>query len=514
VGATSARPRPHDTPGTGEDRCLEVRGLERHFGPVRANDGVDASFRFGEIHGLLGENGAGKSTLIKILGGIYRPDAGEIRLDGEPVRFASADEARRRGIAIVHQHSALVGRLTVLENVALQFGGRGRVDRSLPAAIRATAEGLGFALDPQARVDELSPGDRQRAEITRALMASARVVVLDEPTAVLADAERAGLFALLRRLARAGTAVVLVTHRLEEAIAHCDRVTVLRHGRTVATFDAPGTATARDLVQAMVGELRVVERRPAPPPGAEVLSVRGVRGTPPGGRPLEITDLAVAAGQVLGVAGVEGNGQGELSALLTGSWQPPTGVVLLHGRPLAYMRPEERLRRIGDVPADEAEAVCAELSVWENLAVTRLAWRERATRRTTARLRREAADLVERFHVRTPSVDAPAGQLSGGNRRRVQLARELSKEPDVLVATYATKGLDVRSIEQVKRWCRDRAAGGGAVVYIASDLDELLDVSDRVAVLARGRIAGGLDRDTCDAARLGALMLGGTAVAA
>jgi simple sugar transport system ATP-binding protein len=345
-------------------------------------------------------------------------------------------------------------------------------------------------------------------------MASARVLVLDEPTAVLADAERAGLFALLRRLARGGTAVVLVTHRLEEATAHCDRVTVLRHGRTVATFDDASAPTERDLVHAMVGELRVLERRPAPPPGPEVLAVHDVRGAPPAGRALDIAELAVASGEVLGVAGVEGNGQSELSALLTGSWRPPTGVVLLHGRPLAQLAPAERLRRIGDIPADERDAVCPELSVWENLAVTCLAWSERPSRRSAARLRTHAAELVERFHVRTPSVEASAGQLSGGNRRRVQLARELSKEPDVLVATYATKGLDVRSIEQVKRWCRDRAAEGGAVVYIASDLDELLDVSDRVAVLARGRITGVLHRDDADAARLGALMLGGTAVAA
>jgi general nucleoside transport system ATP-binding protein len=474
---------------------------------VRANNGVDASFAPGEIHALLGENGAGKSTLIKIVGGIYAPDDGTIELAGTTVCFKSPDEARRHGIAVVHQHSALVGQLTVLENVALQSAGVGRVPPGLDDAIRATARRLGFVLDPRARVETLSPGDRQRAEITRALMADARVVLLDEPTAVLAPSECDDLFGLLRRLAGSGAAVVLVTHRLEEALEHCDRITVLRHGRTVATIEDPEVATERDLIRLMVGELRTGSPRARRNPGDEVLAVRSIRGAPLGGRELRVDELVAHAGQVLGVAGVEGNGQAELAQLLTGAWQPAGGSVTLHGRPLHELSARERMSRIGDIPDDEAAAVVGDLSVWENLALERMAYAEAPTRRHRARLRREAQRLVAEFDIRTPSVDAALGRLSGGNRRRVQLARELSKRPDLLVATYATKGLDVRSIEQVKDWCKMLVADGGAVVFIGSDLDELLDVADRIVVLAAGRLTSALAAHEVTTDRIADLML-------
>jgi ABC-type uncharacterized transport system ATPase subunit len=486
---------------------LRVRGLKRSFGSVRANDGVDADFEAGQIHAVLGENGAGKSTMIKIVGGIYEPDEGMVEVDGDPVQFTSPDEARRHGIAIVHQHSALVGALTVLENVALQFGGLGRVPDGLAEHITKTAGRLGFTLDPRARVERLSPGDRQRAEITRALMASASVIFLDEPTAVLAPSERDELFGLLRRLADGGAAVVLVTHRLEEALEHCDRISVLRAGRTVATIQNPRATTEQNLIRLMVGELRGAPHRKRPQAGKEVLAVENVEGTPSGGRALRIDELAARAGEVLGVAGVEGNGQGELARLLTGAWSPPSGSVTLHGRPLADYPTPERMRLIGDIPDDESAAVCNELSVWENIALERMAYSEAPTRRNRARLRRYAMQLVEDFDIRTPSVEAAVGRLSGGNRRRVQLARELSKRPDLLVATYATKGLDVRSIEQVKDWCRQLVAAGGAVVFIGSDLDELLDVADRIAVLAGGLITGQLGADEATTDRIGELML-------
>jgi general nucleoside transport system ATP-binding protein len=487
---------------------LRVRGLKRSFGSVRANDGVDADFEAGLIHAVLGENGAGKSTMIKIIGGIYEPDEGTIEVGGEMVRLTSPDEARRHGVAIVHQHSALVGALTVLENVVLQFGGLGRVPEALAGALEATAGRLGFTLDPSARVESLSPGDRQRAEITRALMANARVIFLDEPTAVLGPEERTELFALLRRLADDGAAVVLVTHRLEEAIEHSDRISVLRAGRTVATIADPGATTESELIELMVGQLRGSPRREPSRVGGEVLAVRGVVGAAPGGRELHVDELVARAGEVLGVAGVEGNGQSELARLLTGAWRPSQGSVTLHGRPLADYPAGERIALIGDIPDVEAEAVCDELSVWENLALERMAYSQPPTRRNRARLRREAVALVAEFDIRTPSVEAPTGTLSGGNRRRVQLARELSKQPDLLVATYATKGLDVRSIEQVKEWCRAHVQAGGAVVFIASDLDELLDVADRIAVLASGRITGQLAAGEATTDRIGELMLG------
>lgn len=497
---------------------LTITGLVKHFGPVRANDGIDASFATGEIHALLGENGAGKSTLIKILSGSYVPDDGEIAIDGRPVNVADAGHARELGIAVVHQHSTLIPRLSVLENVALQEGGLGRIDPTLATRLIANGRRLGFDLDPRAEIEYLSPGDRQRVEIARALMTQARFVLLDEPTAVLSPIETAPFFELLERLACENVGVVFVTHHLQEALAQSQKITVLRHGRTVAQIDSPADVAEGDLIRMVVGDAEFARTsrtpgRKRPEPTRAVISLRGVSGAPAGGRHLTDVDLDVFPGAVTGIAGVEGNGQRELAAALAGAWVPNEGNVELLGLAMSSYSPKERNQLIADIPDDHSLAVSDELSIWENLAMCTIAWEHPMTPRSKAWLRGRARELVERFDIRPPGIETLVGRLSGGNRRRVILARELSKDIRLAVLCFPTIGLDVKSAAQVRAWSRNLADRGVAVAYIGSDLGELLEISDQLAVMARGRLTVGLDPATATTDEIGALMLSETPLA-
>ena len=487
-----------------EASTLAVTGLHKHFGRVRANDGIDVTFRGGEVHALLGENGAGKSTLIKCLTGVYRPDSGRVEIDGREVAIRDPADSRQCGIAVVHQSSTLISRLTLLENVVLQEGRLGRIPSELADRLVESGNRLGFSIDPRARVENLSVGDLQRAEIARAFMQEAWLVILDEPTAVLAPAERASLFDLFGSLTDQGVGVVFVTHHLAEALSESSRTTVLREGQVVGRLEAGERIDEAELVRLIVGDdaphpsvSGAVDGAPgaalhtAAADASDVLvEVRDVSGGPLWGRALHDLDLTIRRGEVLGIAGVEGNGQRELSALLTGSWTPESGTVLLDGTPLSDYPPPRRSELVGDVPDDHFLATCGELSVWENLALGTFAWQEAPTPGRKARQRRTAGELVEEFDIRTDGVGAPVRQLSGGNRRRVILARELRKHPVLLVATYPTRGLDVRSAEQVRSWVRRLADRGSSVVYMSTELEEIIEVSDRVAVMVRGRISG------------------------
>jgi simple sugar transport system ATP-binding protein len=485
---------------------LEARGITKHFGRVRANDGIDLALRLGEIHGLLGENGAGKSTFVKLLAGIQQPDAGKFTIGGSPVSIDSPRTSRGFGIAVVHQSSSLVSALTIAENSVLLTPQFGRIDAALKTRLRETAEVLGFKIDPDVKVGRLSVGQRQRAEIVRALINDANLILLDEPTAVLAPQEREDLFRLLRQLASQGTGVVLVTHRLDEARSQCDRLTVLRQGLAVAESATPQQLSEDELVEMLVGKLETYARS-SRTPGALVVEASGLIGAPPHGHPLRGIDLSVHAGEVLGIAGVEGNGQRELAAALVGGWRPDSGTVRVAERPILDYPTHERAQLVADIPDDESLAVMHDAPVWQNLALGTLAWQQAPNPWARRRLRAEATRLVDEFQIKTASVDTPVGRLSGGNRRRVVLARELSKSPRLVVASYATKGLDVRSIESIKAWIGRLAADGAAVVYIASELEELLALSDRIAVLARGRITGVMPTADADVAKIGRLML-------
>ena len=525
-----------------ETSTLAVTGLHKHFGRVRANDGIDVTFRGGEVHALLGENGAGKSTLIKCLSGVYRSDSGRVEIDGREVAIRDPSDSRQCGIAVVHQSSTLISRLTLLENVVLQEGRLGRIPSEFADRLVESGDRLGFSIDPRARVETLSVGDLQRAEIARAFMQKAWLVILDEPTAVLAPAERASLFDLFGSLTSQGVGVVFVTHHLAEALSESSRTTVLREGRVVGRLEAGHRVDEAELVRLVVGDdaphlsvsgsaggghppaahtpgsgSRAVAA--AAPGGATpstarattdvLMEVREVSGAPLWGRALHDLDLTIRRGEVLGIAGVEGNGQRELSALLTGSWAPESGAVVLDGKPLEDYPPARRSELVGDVPDDHFLATCGELSVWENLALATFAWQEAPTPGRKARQRRAAGELVEEFDIRTAGIGAPVRQLSGGNRRRVILARELRKQPVLLVATYPTRGLDVRSAEQVRSWVRRLTNQGSSVVYMSTELEEIIEVSDRVAVMVRGRITGVLTEGITIGA-IGNLMLQGT----
>lgn len=505
-----------------EASSLAVTGLHKHFGRVRANDGIDVTFRGGEVHALLGENGAGKSTLIKCLTGVYRPDSGLVEVDGREVTIRDPADSRKCGVAVVHQSSTLISRLTLLENVVLQEGRLGRIRTELADRLVESGNRLGFSIDPRARVENLPVGDLQRAEIARAFMQDAWLVILDEPTAVLAPGERASLFELFGSLISQGVGVVFVTHHLSEAISESNRTTVLREGRVVGRLESAHRVDERELVRLIVGDDAphpsvsaiaddasgpALQSQAACESSSVLVEVREVSGAPPWGRALHDVDLRIRRGEVLGIAGVEGNGQRELSALLAGSWQPDAGTVILDGRPLGSYPPPERTELVGDVPDDHLLASCGDLSVWENIALGAFAWQEAPTPRHKARWRRSASELVEEFDIRTDGIGAPVRQLSGGNRRRVILARELRKHPLLLVATYPTRGLDVRSAEQVLHWVRRLTDRGSSVVYMSTELEEIVEVSDRVAVMVRGRIAGVLS-EGITIGGIGNLMLG------
>jgi simple sugar transport system ATP-binding protein len=494
-----------------QGHALTVCGLVKHFGHVRANDGLDLDFAGAEMHALLGENGAGKSTVIKILAGIYQPDAGEILLDDTPLRLESPMDARKAGICVVHQDSTLVPRLTVFENVVLQEGGLGRPAPDLGDRLVAAGKRLNFVLDPRAYVETLTPGDRQRVEIARALMSDARFMILDEPTGVLAPQEKAAFFAVLGSLVAEGIGVIFVTHHIGEALRYSERVTVLRAGRVVGKQRQPADKLDEEtVVRMMVGDIEPRRDRPSRELGEECLRVTGISGRYPGGRALDDVSFSVRAGEVLGIAGVEGDGQRELAAAITGAWSPDRGSVEIRGRRLQEYSRAQRARMIADVPDDHLLATVNSISVWENFGIAQLAWQEAPTPACKRRVRGRTREAIEQFRIRTTSVNAPVAHLSGGNRRRLVLARELSKEPDVAVLAFATKGLDVRSVAQMKEWTQRLAAEGAAVVYIAADLEEVLDVSDRIAVLAHGQIRGILDASEADVQTIGQLMLGGS----
>jgi general nucleoside transport system ATP-binding protein len=340
-------------------------------------------------------------------------------------------------------------------------------------------------------------------------MMDARFLILDEPTAVLSPQEKIAFFGVLKGLAADGIGVVVVTHHISEALQHSERVTILRAGNVVGDARKPSKELTKEAVtQMMVGQVSF-----APPPrdggglGDVVVKVTDLSGQLESKR-LENVNLSVRAGEVLGIAGVEGDGQRELAAALTGAWTPETGTVELEGRKLRDYTAAERTRMVADVPDDQLLGTIAEISVWENIGLTRLAWQESPTPWRCKEVRVVAKEHVKEFGIRTASLNSPVGLLSGGNRRRVVIARELSKQPTLAVLTFATKGLDVRSVAQVQEWTRRLASGGTAVIYISADLEEVLTISDRIAVLAHGEIRGILDADEATVERIGHLMLG------
>ncbi len=479
------------------DALVALEGITKRYGGTLANDRIDLAIPAGEIHALLGENGAGKSTLVKILYGAVEPTAGTIRWEGRPVALDSPVAARRLGIGMVFQHFSLFDGLSVAENVAVALDGpRARLP-VVRAGLAGLSRGYGLALDPDRTVSTLSAGERQRIEIVRCLLQRPRLLVLDEPTAVLTPQEAEGLFSTLERLAGEGCTILYISHRLEEVRRLCARATILRAGRVIATID-PRAHTARAIAAMMVGaEVGAVRpHAPVVSGAAEVLGVTGLDLAPEGvqGRALAGVSLTVRAGEVLGIAGVAGNGQGELFAALSGErLAPRADAIAIGGRPCGRDGIAVR-RRLGAAFVPEGRLGHAAVPghpLSENGLLSRHGTGDGLVRLglvATGTLRRLALALRRRFDVRGPDGDPRARALSGGNLQKFVVGREIARDPRLLVVDQPTWGVDAGAARLIRQALVDRAAAGGAVLAISQDLDELFEIADRLAVIQDGRL--------------------------
>ena len=499
---------------------LELAGITKRFPGVLANDDVHLEVAAGEIHALLGENGAGKSTLMKILYGLYQSDEGEVRLNGKLSDIASPADAIQAGVAMIHQHFMLVPTLTVAENVALGLAGNGVLLDTDEVAERVgeLSSRYGLSVDPAAYVWQLAVGERQRVEIIKALYRDYRLLVLDEPTAVLTPIEVEDLFVTLRTMAADGVGLIFISHKLDEVLALADRITVMRDGR-VTGETVPSATSKGELANMMVGRpVQLAPDRPMVEVGAvrlaiDRLRVNGDRGT----EAVNECGLEVRSGEIVGIAGVSGNGQRELAEAVVGLRPVVAGRVAIDGVDVTSMRPSQvRAAGLAYVPEERMrDGVVAEFSVAENLILVDHG-RPPFCRRGLLRLGAIAdhcRDLVERFMVKTPTLDTPAGNLSGGNIQKLILARELSSEPGVLLASQPTRGVDIGAAEYIHRRLIEERGRGAAVLVISEDLDEVLALSDRIAVMSEGRILAVMDRDEATIQRVGLLMAGSEAVA-
>ena len=498
--------------GASRPPLLRMRGVSKRYPGVVANEDIDLDVHAGEIVALLGENGAGKSTLMKVLFGLERPDAGTIELDGRPVSFSGPRDALRHRIGMVHQHFMLVDDMTVTENVALGDARGLRPDaRSTAASILEISTQFGLELDPDAVVGDLPVATQQRVEIVKLLHRGARLLILDEPTASVGPVDWERLGRILRRLADDGAGVIFISHKLDEVRGVADRAVVLRDGRMAGSV-RPAEVTKEEVARLMVG--RDVELRVEKPPavvGDTVLELTGVSVGSDVRRLLDDVRLEVRAGEVLGIAGVEGNGQQELIEVITGARSPDDGAVVIDGRTLdggvaAFIEAGG-----AHVPEDRHhDAVALELSVADNLLLRDHA-RAPYSRRGILDRRRSAGlvdELVRDYDVRCSTPEATMSQLSGGNQQKAVLGRELHGGPRLLVVAQPTRGLDVGAMEFVYQHILYHRARGGATVLVSSDLEEIMSLSDRVAVLSRGRVLAQLEADALTTERLGLLMAG------
>ena len=513
---TIASPVPAAPSPAPPELAVEARGIVKAFPGVLANDHVDFDLRRGEVHALLGENGAGKSTLMNILAGLYRPDEGEIRVDGGPVSFGSPRDAIAAGLGMVHQHFTLVPSQTVTENVLLGLD-RPRFllhERRSDGEVAELATRFGLHVDPRARIWQLSVGEQQRVEILKMLYRGARILIMDEPTAVLAPQEADDLFATLRSMTAEGRSVVFISHKLGEVLAIADRVTVMRRGKVTASGLPTAGATKSDLARLMVGRsvLDALDRADVTP-GEVVLSVHDVSALNDRGLPaLHGVSLDVREGEIVGIAAVAGNGQSELAEVVTGLRQC-TGDVRVRGTSVANRAAAAVIRQgVAHVPEDRTSVGTApNLSLTDNLIMKR--YRDAPVARGWLVDDRSARGLADRlrdtYRIASPSVDTEVRLLSGGNLQRAILAREIETKPGLLIAVQPTRGLDVGAIESVHRLLLDLRAKGTAIVLITEELDEILALSDRIAVMFEGRFVGEFAAKDARIERIGLLMTGG-----
>ena len=500
--------------------AIELRGICKSFGTVRANHDIHMAVPRGTIHGIIGENGAGKSTLMSILYGFYRPDAGQILIDGRAVAITGSQDAIRAGIGMVFQHFKLVPNFTVLENVILGAEDGPLLRPSLSRAraeLRRLATEYGLQVDPDTPVQDLSVGHRQRVEILKALYRRANILILDEPTGVLTPPEADHLFRILRGLRDEGKTIILITHKLREIMEATDNVSVIRQGRVVATMPTQAT-TPEALAELMVGRkvLLNVHKRPATP-GSPVLELRGLRMVDRDGvERLRGIDLTIRRGEILGLAGVSGNGQTQLLEILGGFPQNGArlgGEALLNGRPMPLNgrgsdAGARRRAGIGHVPEDrQSEGLIMDFTAWEN-SVFGYHRQQRGALMDSAAIRRDTAARMERFDIRPRDALLPARSFSGGNQQKQVIAREIERNPDLLLIGQPTRGVDIGAIEFIHKRIVELRDAGKAILLVSVELDEIRALSDRIAVIFDGRIMGERDPATTTATDLGCLMAG------
>jgi len=494
---------------------VEMRNIVKRFPGVLANAGVSFDVQAGEVHALLGENGAGKSTLMRQLYGLYQPDEGEILIDGRPSTFRSPADAIRSGIGMIHQHFMLVPTLSVAQNVALGLRSSREplldLDRVTKRILELSAA-YGIKVDPRAYVWQLSVGEQQRVEIMKALYRGASLIILDEPTAVLTPQEVNDLFATLRRMVTEGHSLVFISHKLHEVMDISDRVTVLRDGKVIGT--RPTREVSRDeLVRMMVGrELKELEPRPLKP-GAVTLRIEGLKTMGDrGAEALHGLDLAIHAGEILGLAGVSGNGQRELAECLAGMRKATAGKVVIGQSDITASTLNQRIEAgMAYIPEERMrDGAIREFSVEENIYL-----HDHAEAQYTngiflnfPRMESHALDLVKEFTVKTPSLDTPLKNLSGGNIQKLIMARELSRHPEALIAAQPTRGVDIGATEYIHQRLLAQREAGTAILLISEDLDEIRTLSDRIAIMYEGNIIGIVKRGQASVEQIGLMMAG------
>jgi simple sugar transport system ATP-binding protein len=497
---------------SGNGFLFEAEGLTKAYPGVVANAEVSFAVKPGEIHALLGENGAGKSTLVKTIYGLVRPDAGRMAFRGAPYAPASPGAARAAGVAMVFQHFSLFEALNVAENVALGME-RPPPMRKLSARIAEVSEAYGLPLDPFRLVGDLSAGERQRVEIVRCLLQEPKLLIMDEPTSVLTPQEAEILFRTLGKLSAEGTTILYISHKLGEIRAICERATILRHGRVVAECD-PRESSVREMAEKMVGASFAMPARAGGAKGAAVLEAAGLSlaSANPFGTSLKEVRFTVAAGEVLGIGGVAGNGQDELLAALSGEARSAPGAIRLKGEAVGALGPmARRARGLSAAPEERlGHAAAPDMSLTENALLTGAA-REGLTRRGFVDWKKSrdfALRIVARFDVRTPGPGNAARALSGGNLQKFVIGREVLQKPSALIVNQPTWGVDAAAAAAIRQALLDLASGGAALVVISQDLDELLEISDRFAVLNEGRLSAPRDTGGLGLDEIG-LMMGG-----
>ncbi|EPR92739.1 TPA: ABC transporter ATP-binding protein [Streptococcus pneumoniae] len=499
------------------ENVIEMRDITKVFGGFVANDKINLHLRKGEIHALLGENGAGKSTLMNMLAGLLEPTSGEIAVNGQVVNLDSPSKAASLGIGMVHQHFMLVEAFTVAENIIL--GSELTKNSVLDIAgaskeIKALSERYGLAVDPSAKVADISVGAQQRVEILKTLYRGADILIFDEPTAVLTPSEIDELMAIMKNLVKEGKSIILITHKLDEIRAVSDRVTVIRRGKSIETVEIAG-ATNADLAEMMVGRsVSFKTEKQASKPKEVVLSIKDLvvnenRGVPA----VKNLSLDVRAGEIVGIAGIDGNGQSELIQAITGLRKVESGSIELKGDSIVGLHPRQITElSVGHVPEDRhRDGLILEMMISENIALQTY-YKEPHSKNgilNYSNITSYAKKLMEEFDVRAASELVPAAALSGGNQQKAIIAREIDRDPDLLIVSQPTRGLDVGAIEYIHKRLIEERDNGKAVLVVSFELDEILNVSDRIAVIHDGKIQGIVSPETTNKQGLGVLMAGG-----